>query len=187
MIGRRKYFFMNLLDMTQKLLRCHSVTPDAAGSLDLLSTWLQEMGFRCERMPQGKVDNLYAKRDRGGKTLCFSRHVDVVPRGPVEQWIHPPFSGVYANGVLHGRGAVDMKPAICAFVDAVAKFQGEGSIALLLTSDEEGPAREGTRYMVEQLFVRGERFDACLVGEPTSRHRVGDTVKIGRRGSLTAH
>lgn len=178
---------MNLLELTRSLLRCPSITPRSAGSLDLLSQHLQKLGFVCERMPKGEVDNLYAKRDRGGKTLCFAGHVDVVPPGSLALWTHPPFDAVYESGILHGRGAVDMKPAICAFIDAVTRVEGMGSIALLLTSDEEGPAREGTRYMVAQLLARGETFDACIVGEPTSRDRVGDTVKIGRRGSLTAH
>ena len=178
---------MNLLELTQSLLRCPSITPRSAGSLDLLSQHLQKLGFVCERMPKGEVDNLYAKRDRGGKTLCFAGHVDVVPPGPLALWTHPPFDAVHESGILHGRGAVDMKPAICAFIDAVTRVEGVGSIALLLTSDEEGPAREGTRYMVAQLLARGETFDACIVGEPTSRDSVGDTIKIGRRGSLTTH
>ncbi len=179
---------MDLLHFTQELLRCPSLTPDAAGSLDLIETQLLALGFHCERMPQGKVDNLYAKRDRGGKTLCFAGHVDVVPPGPSTLWKHPPFDAVLEDGILYGRGAVDMKPAIAAFVDAVSGFQERvGSIVFLLTSDEEGPARDGTRYVVEKLLARGEHLDACIVGEPTSRAVVGDTVKIGRRGSLTAH
>ena len=183
---------MNLIEFTRSLLRCPSVTPDAAGSLDLIATELQVLGFHCERMPKGNVDNLYAKRDRGGKTLCFAGHVDVVPPGPLALWQSPPFSATCKDGILYGRGAVDMKPAISAFMDAVSRFlashgEEEGSLAFLLTSDEEGPAQAGTRYVVEQLVARGERIDACIVGEPTSRLLVGDTVKIGRRGSLTSH
>jgi len=182
---------MDTIAFTQALLRCPSITPHSGGCLALIAAELEKLGFYCEFLPFGAVENLYAKREGGGKTLCFAGHVDVVPPGPLDQWRHSPFAGTLEDGILHGRGAVDMKPAIAAFIAAVAQTEdhrkGPGSIALLLTSDEEGPGQDGTRRVVELLKARGEMLAGCLVGEPTSMHQVGDTLKIGRRGSLGAH
>jgi succinyl-diaminopimelate desuccinylase len=182
---------MDTIAFTQALLRCPSITPHSGGSLALIAAELEKLGFCCELLPFGAVENLYAKKEGGGKTLCFAGHVDVVPPGPLDQWQHSPFAGTLEDGILHGRGAVDMKPAIAAFIAAVAQTEdhrkGPGSIALLLTSDEEGPGQDGTRRVVELLKARGETLAGCIVGEPTSVNQVGDTLKIGRRGSLGAH
>jgi len=178
------------LELARALIRCPSVTPADAGALDVLEAALTPLGFVCERMPFSTpgtpdVDNLYARRGDAGPVFCFAGHTDVVPAGDPADWSAPPFSATVSGGRLTGRGAVDMKGAIAAFVAAVAELGPmPGSIALLITGDEEGPAINGARRMLERLAARGERLDACIVGEPTNPARFGDAIKIGRRGSL---
>ena len=177
--------------LARELIRRPSVTPEDAGCMDLIVERLEPLGFRPEFMNFGEVRNLWLRHGDCGPLYCFAGHTDVVPTGPESEWRHPPFEGVIEDGRLHGRGAADMKGSIASFVAAVeALFEGgwrpRGSIALLLTSDEEGPAVNGTVKVVEALQARGERIDWCLVGEPSSTHRVGDVVKNGRRGSLGA-
>lgn len=169
--------------LAQALIRRPSVTPADAGALDVLQTALEGMGFACRRLPFGDVDNLYARLGDSGPNFCFAGHTDVVPPG--EGWRHAPFEGVIEDGTLHGRGAADMKSAIAAFVAAVARIgKQKGSISLLITGDEEGIGVNGTQKVLGWLKENGERLDHCLVGEPTATARAGDTIKIGRRGSL---
>ncbi len=180
--------------LTRDLVRCPSVTPDDAGTLAILEEVLGRLGFRCRRLRFGEgaaaVDNLYARLGTRAPLLAFAGHVDVVPPGDRADWSVDPFAAVIREGRLYGRGAADMKSGIAAFVAAVGRFlerHGEppGSIALLITADEEGEAVHGTRRLLEWAAAEGERLDACLVGEPTSLAEVGDLAKIGRRGSLT--
>jgi succinyl-diaminopimelate desuccinylase len=174
--------------LAAELIRCASVTPTDAGALDALSAALEPLGFACRRMPSGGIDNLYARFGRGGPNFCFAGHTDVVPAGDEAAWTSPPFAGRIAGGVLHGRGAADMKGAIAAFAASATRLIAEappaGSISLLITGDEEGIAEHGTKAMVATLTGEGERIDHCLVGEPTSAAVLGDMIKIGRRGSL---
>ena len=178
------------LELARALIRCPSVTPEDAGALDVLEAALEPLGFACERMPFSApgtpdIDNLYARRGSEEPLFCFAGHTDVVPVGDPADWSVPPFSATVANGRLTGRGATDMKGAIAAFVTAVSRLDPvPGSIALLITGDEEGPAVNGTRPMLERLAARGERLDACVVGEPTNPGQFGEMIKIGRRGSL---
>ncbi|MEO7027672.1 MAG: succinyl-diaminopimelate desuccinylase [Caulobacteraceae bacterium] len=178
------------VDLAQALIRCPSVTPADAGAIRLVEMALGPLGFVCRRMPFGGVENLYARRGSARPNFCFAGHTDVVPAGDVAAWSRDPFAGDIDNGLLHGRGAADMKGAIAAFVAAVdavlANGEPSGSISLLITGDEEGLAEHGTKAMVAALAAEGEAIDHCLVGEPTSRVRLGDMIKIGRRGSLTA-
>jgi succinyl-diaminopimelate desuccinylase len=174
----------NPVALAQALLRCRSITPDHNnagddGAMDLLQGWLSSLGFAVTRFDRNRTSNLYARR--GPRPLCFAGHTDVVPVG--EGWRHDPFGGVVENGILYGRGAVDMKGAIAAFIAAAAR-QPQASAALLITGDEEGRAQDGTQYVLEALAKTGEAISACIVGEPASGARVGDTIKIGRRGSL---
>jgi succinyl-diaminopimelate desuccinylase len=180
-------------DLTEALIRRPSVTPDDAGCQRLLAERLEPLGFACESIESGGVTNLWAIRRSGvaGPTLVFAGHTDVVPTGPLEQWTSPPFEPAERDGRLYGRGAADMKSSIAAFVVAVeeavaASTVPAGAIALLITSDEEGPATDGTVKVVELLRARGERLDCCIVGEPTSVAKLGDTIKNGRRGSMSA-
>lgn len=178
---------IDAVQLTQQLLRFASVTPDQAGSLDFLETLLTQLGFICHRLPFGEVDNLYARRGVEQPNFCFAGHVDVVPAGNISHWQHPPFAGEIHNNILFGRGVVDMKGAIAAFIAALSQFNNTyGSLSLLLTSDEEGPARNGTLKVIDWLKNRGEVIDACLIGEPTNPTYVGEMVKVGRRGSLNA-
>jgi succinyl-diaminopimelate desuccinylase len=167
-------------------MRCPSVTPAEAGALDVAQTALERLGFRCERMKYGAVDNLFARCGAAAPHFCFAGHLDVVPPG--EGWSVDPFSATLRDGLLIGRGAADMKTAIAAMIAACSAFLSErrpkGSISFLLTCDEEGPAVDGTKKVLAALAERGEKLDHCLVGEPTGEDRVGDTVKNGRRGSL---
>ncbi len=177
------------LELAQALIQRQSITPEDDGCQTLLSERLAALGFKCEPMPFGEVKNLWARRGVTGPLFCFAGHTDVVPTGPHDNWQHPPFSAVVDDGMVHGRGAADMKGSIAAFVTACERFITEhpnhqGSIAYLITSDEEGPAADGTIKVVEALEARGEKIDWCLVGEPTSTAKVGDVVKNGRRGSL---
>lgn len=171
------------------LIQAPSVTPADAGALETLESALSSLGFRCERHRFEDVDNLYARLGTEAPVFCFAGHTDVVPAGDEAAWQKPPFSGEVEDGVLWGRGAADMKGAIAAFVAAVARYReahGEpaGSIALLITGDEEGPAINGTKRLLQAVHEAGERFDHCLVGEPTNPERMGETIKVGRRGSL---
>ncbi len=177
------------LELAQALIARPSVTPEDAGCQDLIAERLAPLGFRVEPMPFGEVSNLWAVRGDQGPLLCFAGHTDVVPPGPLEAWRHPPFEPTIDDGCLYGRGAADMKGSIAAMITAVERFlekhpEPAGRLAFLITSDEEGPAVDGTVKVVETLSARGERIDWCLVGEPSSAQTVGDTVKNGRRGSL---
>ena len=177
---------MDVVELTRALLRCPSVTPADAGALAVAEHALTQLGFRCERLVYDDVHNLYATRGEG-PTLCFAGHTDVVPAGDTAAWSHGPFDAVRNSDTIIGRGAVDMKGAIACFITAVARTSPtKGRITLLLTGDEEGRAINGTRAVLETLVARGEKFDACLVGEPTSRGWVGSAIKVGRRGSYNA-
>lgn len=176
------------VDLASRLIACPSVTPLEAGSLDVLGTALEAIGFEVHRMvsgeaPEGPVENLFAIRGSGGPHFAFAGHVDVVPPGP--GWSTDPFTPQIRGALLYGRGAVDMKGAIASFVAACATIeQRQGTISLIITGDEEGPARFGTVALIEWMNQRKLRPDMILVGEPTSVHRLGDTIKIGRRGSV---
>ena len=183
------------LPLAVDLIRCRSVTPHDAGAMAILERALGVLGFTCTRLAFDtggpKIQNLYARRGGSGPNFCFAGHTDVVPPGDETQWQHGPFDARIENGMLFGRGAADMKSAIAAFVAAVARLDREGepqgSISLLITGDEEGPAVDGTVRVLAWLEARGERIDHCIVGEPTSLVEAGDTVKNGRRGSLTGY
>jgi succinyl-diaminopimelate desuccinylase len=181
--------------LAAELIRRPSVTPEDAGALDVVTHALTMLGFACRRLAFGegteRIENLYARRGSGRPNLCFAGHTDVVPTGPREAWSFDPFAGSLSAGVLRGRGAVDMKGAIAAFIAAVEGFLAArgsgitGSISLLITGDEEGAARNGTKKVLEWLDAQAETLDACIVGEPTSARALGDMIKIGRRGSMT--
>lgn len=178
------------LTLTQELIRKPSVSPEDRGCLDLIERRLSASGFHLERMPFGAVDNLWAVHGEAPPLLCFAGHTDVVPTGPREEWRSDPFEPVIKDGLLYGRGAADMKSGLAAMVTAAQRFvvrnpHHRGALAFLLTSDEEGPSIDGTRRVVEVLLARGVRIDWCLIGEPSSAETLGDTVKIGRRGSLS--
>ena len=178
------------LELTRALIACPSVTPADAGCQALMTERLAASGFRIETLQFGSVTNLWARRGDAGPVLCFAGHTDVVPTGPLEEWRSDPFTPVIRDGVLYGRGAADMKSGLAAMVTATEEFVAahpdhRGSIAFLITSDEEGPSVDGTKRVVEALKARGETIDWCIVGEPSSGQRVGDTIKIGRRGSLS--
>lgn len=184
--------------LAESLIRCPSVTPLEAGALDLLQSWLEPLGFQCHRLSFAEagyepVENLYARYGEDKPNFCFAGHTDVVPVGDISGWSVDPFAADVRDGVLIGRGAVDMKGAIASYVAALARYLGanggkvSGSLSLLITGDEEGVALNGTRKVLDWLRERGESLEACLVGEPTSEERLGDTAKIGRRGSLNGH
>jgi succinyl-diaminopimelate desuccinylase len=179
------------LALARALIARPSVTPSDAGCLDLLAERLAPLGFNCERLDAGGVANLWARRGASAPLVAFAGHTDVVPPGPLDSWHSAPFEPTERDGYLFGRGAADMKTSLAAFVTAIEDFVAAhpdhpGSIALLLTSDEEGDAVNGTVRVVEALRARGEAPDFCIVGEPTSVSRLGDTIKNGRRGSLSA-
>lgn len=175
------------LPLARALIRCASVTPADAGALDVLQAAVEAIGFTSRRLTYGSTPNLYARRGAGTPHLCFAGHTDVVPPGDAGLWRHGPFAAEVADGVLYGRGACDMKGAIAAFVAACVRYgEHAGSVSLLITGDEEGPATDGTVRLLEYLAEHGEIPDFCLVGEPTNPQRLGEVVKIGRRGSLTA-
>jgi len=181
---------VNTLALAQTLIARASVTPEDAGCLDLIAREIEPLGFACERIDINGVSNLWARRGKAAPLFVFAGHTDVVPTGPLEQWQSHPFEPVIRDRTLYGRGASDMKTSIAAFVEAVREFTGHhpdhrGSIAFLLTSDEEGPATDGTVKVIEALRERGEQLDYCVVGEPTSVKRTGDMIKNGRRGSLS--
>lgn len=177
------------LSLACDLIARDSTTPADAGCQQLMGERLARLGFRLEPMRFGEVDNLWARRGSEGPVLCFAGHTDVVPSGPLERWDNPPFEPKIIDGMLYGRGAADMKGSLAAMLVAVERFveanpDHRGSIAFLITSDEEGPALDGTVRVVETLRQRGEGIDWCIVGEPSSTDRLGDVVKNGRRGSL---
>ena len=183
-------------ELAARLIRCPSVTPKDEGALDIVAATLEGLGFACHRLVFAEdgsepVHNLYARRGEGPPNLCFAGHTDVVPVGALEAWSFDPFAAAVRDGELCGRGAADMKGAIAAFIAAAQRHVDRhqdgfaGSISLLITGDEEGPAVNGTRKVLEWLGKRGETLDACIVGEPTSAVALGDMIKIGRRGSLT--
>ena len=178
------------LALTQELIRRASVSPEDQGCLQLIGARLGALGFRLERMPFGPVENLWALHGTGAPVLCFAGHTDVVPTGPREEWHTDPFEPVVRDGMLYGRGAADMKSGLAAMITATERFIAQhpdhsGTLAFLLTSDEEGPSVDGTRRVMEVLEARGEKITWCVVGEPTSTNALGDMVKIGRRGSLS--
>jgi succinyl-diaminopimelate desuccinylase len=177
------------LELAVDLISRPSITPEDAGCQESMIRRLEALGFRVERLPFGEVRNFWARRGDTGPVLAFAGHTDVVPTGPLTQWHSPPFQPEIRDGMLYGRGAADMKGGLAAMVTACEAFIGaqphhRGSIAFLITSDEEGPSVDGTVKVVEVLEARGEKIDYCLVGEPTSNERVGDVMKNGRRGSL---
>jgi len=183
---------IDTLELARQLIARRSLTPQDAGCLDLVAARLEPLGFRCERISANGVDNLWARRGSRPPLVCFAGHIDVVPTGPLEHWTSDPFTPTLRDGVLYGRGASDMKTSIAAFVAAIEAFVVEnprhaGSLAVLFTSDEEGPAVDGTVRVVEALRERGEKLDYCVVGEPTSEARLGDVIKNGRRGSLSGN
>src|SRR5918911_3864350 len=178
------------LELARELIARRSLTPQDGGCQEILARRLERAGFRCEPMRFGEVDNLWARRGDAHPVVCFAGHTDVVPTGPLSEWQSDPFVPSIRDGKLFGRGAADMKSSIAAFVVAAERFVGErhdhgGSIALLITSDEEGPSIDGTARVVERLKRRNELIDYCIVGEPSSVDTLGDTLKIGRRGSLS--
>jgi succinyl-diaminopimelate desuccinylase len=178
------------LEFAQALIRQPSVTPADAGCQTLLAARLAEAGFSIETMQFGDVSNLWARRGSGGPVLCFAGHTDVVPAGPRDEWQTDPFVPVIRDGILYGRGSADMKSSLAAMADASIEFvkanpHHRGSIAFLITSDEEGRAQDGTRRVMTVLAERGEHIDWCVIGEPSCEERLGDTIRIGRRGSLS--
>jgi succinyl-diaminopimelate desuccinylase len=181
---------MNTLDLARELIRKPSVTPADAGCQALIERLLREAGFHTEPLRFGEVDNLWARRGLAAPALVFAGHTDVVPPGPREHWQVDPFAAVVADGHLVGRGAADMKGSLAAMVNACRRIAAQhpnapGSLGMLITSDEEGAADDGTLKVMEALAARGEKFQYCVVGEPSSDTRLGDTVRVGRRGSLS--
>ena len=183
------------IELTQALIRCPSVTPQEGGALDFLQRVLEQAGFNCHRLVFSEpdtpdVDNLYARLGTDAPHLCFAGHTDVVPPGDEKAWSHPPFGGDVVDGRLYGRGAADMKGGVACFLAAALRYLRDrqngcpGSISFLITGDEEGPALNGTRKVLEWLKARGERLDHCLLGEPSNPAALGEAIKIGRRGSL---
>ncbi len=193
--NERLYSLLDPVRLTQELIRCQSVTPLEGGALDLLESWLTDLGFLCHRLSFSEkgtedVENLFAIRPlEGTENYCFAGHTDVVPAGDQKSWSHGPFDAILKDGVLYGRGAVDMKGSIAAFVAAIARSLKNGkpplqTLSFLITGDEEGLALNGTRKVLTWLDDQKIPLDFCLVGEPSSIHKLGDTIKIGRRGSL---
>ena len=181
--------------LTQELVRCPSVTPDSGAALEVVEKHLKAAGFTCTRLPFSQdgtpdVDNLYARIGSGPPHICFAGHVDVVPVGDEAGWQYPPFGGEIADGILHGRGAVDMKGAVACFMAAAMNWleshELKGSISFLITGDEEGPSINGTKKMLKWLEENDELPDHCLVGEPSNPTRLGEAIKIGRRGTLSS-
>jgi succinyl-diaminopimelate desuccinylase len=178
------------LELTLELMRRASVSPEDQGCLDVIGERLAAIGFDNERLPFGPVDNLWSRRGRAAPVLCFAGHTDIVPAGPRENWASDPFVPQIRDGRLYGRGAADMKSGLAAMVVATERFiarnaDHRGTLAFLLTSDEEGPSIDGTRRVIETLQSRNEHIDWCVIGEPSSHEVLGDTIKVGRRGSLS--
>jgi len=181
----------NTLALLEELIRRPSVTPKDEGCQDLLATRLKPLGFTEERLDFLDTQNLWLRRGKTAPLFVFLGHTDVVPPGPIESWLSPPFEPTHREGKLYGRGAADMKGGIAAFVTAIERFiinypDHNGSIAVMLTSDEEGIATNGVVKVVEVLEARNEKIDWCLVGEPSSNKQIGDVIRVGRRGSLCA-
>ena len=187
---------VNPIELTSELIQCKSITPKSEGSLDIIISYLEPLGFNCERIDFGegieKVENLYARFGTMEPNIAFAGHVDVVPTGDINNWSINPFSGEIKEGKVWGRGAADMKSGIAAFIAAVSDFLKDnknlkdfGSISFIITSDEEGKAINGTKKVVDWLKAKSETISGCIVGEPTNVTRMGDTLKIGRRGSFT--
>jgi succinyl-diaminopimelate desuccinylase len=180
-----------VFDLTCELIRRRSLTPDAAGCMALVAARLERAGFRCEHLRYGEVANLWATHGQGGPVLAFLGHVDVVPSGPEADWTSPPFEPTVRAGKLYGRGAADMKSGVAAMVVALEQFVSAhpahaGTVALLLTSDEEGPTNlDGVRRVAQHFRATGQRIDWCVVGEPSARENLGDLIRVGRRGSLS--
>lgn len=181
---------IDAINLTRELIRKPSVTPADAGAMDLVEQTLAGLGFACRRMRFGAIENLYARYGAARPNLCFAGHTDVVPVGEAAAWSRDAFAAEVVDGVLIGRGAVDMKSAIAAFAaaaaQAIAAGQVTGSLSFLITGDEEGVGVQGTKKVVEALIAEGEAIDHCVVGEPTSAETFGDMIKVGRRGSLNA-
>jgi succinyl-diaminopimelate desuccinylase len=179
------------LELTLDLMARNSVTPEDGGCQAVMTERLKAAGFEIEPLRYGNVDNFWARRGNGrGPVLCFAGHTDVVPTGPLEEWSSDPFVPTIRDGALYGRGAADMKSGLAAMITATEEFvrrhpKHKGAIAYLITSDEEGPSVDGTKKVVETLVARGDRIDWCVVGEPSSEKALGDTIKIGRRGSVS--
>jgi succinyl-diaminopimelate desuccinylase len=178
------------LKLARQIIACPSVTPDDAGCMEIITKRLQPLGFSCEFINRNGVTNLWARRGTVKPLFVFAGHTDVVPTGPLEKWTSPPFAPEIRDGMLYGRGAADMKSSLAAMLTATEAFvaanpEHPGSIAFLLTSDEEGDANDGTVAVVEALKARGESLDYCIIGEPTSVDTLGDMIKNGRRGSLS--
>jgi len=187
MAGSNEHATIALMD---ELIRRRSITPDDAGCQEIIAARLSAIGFKCESMPFGDVSNLWARRGNTGPVLCFAGHTDVVPPGPEGSWQTDPFEPVEHDGVVYGRGSADMKSGLAAMIVALERFiaanpDHEGSLAVLITSDEEGRARDGTLKVIETLKARNESIDWCVLGEPSSQKSLGDIVRIGRRGSLS--
>jgi succinyl-diaminopimelate desuccinylase len=178
------------LELAEMLIARRSVTPADEGCQQLIGERLAALGFSLEPLRFGTVENLWARRGSAGPVFCFAGHTDVVPTGPLEEWRSDPFVPSIRDGVLYGRGAADMKTGLAAMVTATEEFvrvhpRHQGTVSFLITSDEEGPSVDGTRRVTETLVSRGERIDWCVVGEPSSEETIGDTIKVGRRGSLS--
>ena len=178
-----------VLELTKELIRKQSVTPLDEGCQGLVAARLEKLGFEISHLPFGEVSNLWATYGEGEKTLTLLGHTDVVPTGPTEEWTNDPFEPTERNGLLYGRGTADMKGSVAAFVIAAEMFCKEnpnpkGRLSLMLTSDEEGPANDGVKKVIKYLTDKGEKIDWCLVGEPTAEKKLGDVIKVGRRGSI---
>ncbi|HIF61927.1 MAG TPA: succinyl-diaminopimelate desuccinylase, partial [Candidatus Pelagibacter sp.] len=181
---------INELKLARELIRRPSITPKDAGAINILAKYLRSLGFKCQMMNFKNIKNLYAKLGKSSPNFCYAGHTDVVPVGDLKSWSVNPFAGAVKNNRLVGRGANDMKGSIACFVAAVSKFKSKkfkGSISLLITGDEEGIAINGTKRVVEYLKRKKEKIDFCLVGEPTNQNKLGEMMKIGRRGSITGY
>ena len=187
---------INPIDLTSELIQCKSITPKSEGALDIIISYLEPLGFNCEKIDFGegieKVENLYARYGTLEPNISFAGHVDVVPTGDINNWSMNPFGGEVKEGKIWGRGAADMKSGIAAFIAAVSQFitinknlKDLGSISFIITSDEEGKALNGTKKVVDWLQSKSEIISGCIVGEPTNVNKMGDTLKVGRRGSFT--